>query len=89
MLKLFVIRLACVNTDHAATILRPILNHIREDSSRTASEKEALQASSTDPVRQAMVGLKTCILICGYLLFSLFLAPVEYHQASLLTLCTK
>ncbi|KAL3700291.1 hypothetical protein R1sor_018313 [Riccia sorocarpa] len=47
MLKLFVIRLACKSVDHAAVIVRPILNRIREQTSSIASGagKQRLQVN--------------------------------------------
>ncbi|BFI24303.1 protein MpVIR [Marchantia polymorpha subsp. ruderalis] len=56
MLKLFVVRLACKNVDHAAVIVRPLLNQIREQSSSSISGivKENQQV---DRIIQMLVGL--------------------------------
>ncbi|KAG6547572.1 hypothetical protein Mapa_011021 [Marchantia paleacea] len=56
MLKLFVVRLACKNVDHAAVIVRPLLNQIREQSSSSLSGigKENQQV---DRIIQMLAGL--------------------------------
>ncbi|CAM6106109.1 unnamed protein product [Calypogeia fissa] len=49
MLKLFIIRLACINADHAATILRPVINKLRDQNAAniTGSEIEIMQVEHT------------------------------------------